>query len=291
MRARSRSLLVPVAAGLLGALALAKLGLLTMAFTDYENESEPALLGLAVANKPWAVLAVVPVLLMLPAARVRALAMAGAVAAVVLAPMLLAGGSGLTTTVAVAHGSGEIFNPRQIWWFLGHHTPGPVDPRELHAGYRVAPPWIGRVSHPAALLAGLLLAAAAWWRRRELDAADGFRLLALVLLSRCLLDTWNTDYYLLPTCLALVAWEVHARRAPVVALAITVVSWAAFELGPGRISPDLSAAIFLAWSLPLAFALGLGVLHPGAARRLGARAAAGVERRLPTLAAAARSAS
>jgi hypothetical protein len=81
---------------------------------------------------------------------------------------------------------------------------------------------------------------------------------------------------------------VHARRAPVVTLAVTVVAWTAFEFGPGRLSPDLQAAIFLAWSVPLAIALGLGVLHPKGARRLAARAAAAAERWVPTLAAAAR---
>ncbi|MEA2255772.1 MAG: hypothetical protein QOG35_1817 [Solirubrobacteraceae bacterium] len=412
MRTRPRALLAPAIVALLGVLALAKLGLETMAFTDYENESEPAflalrhghlaafldhlpsyggslilrspfallpgawhggdlavfrsvaapcllavaalalvlwrrarvlglgagaawlalilvaahplalraleighpeellggalcvaaglaaagrrplvagaLLGMAIANKPWAVLAVLPVVLMLPAARVRTIALAGAVAAAVMAPMLILGASGLTSTVAVAHGTGAIFQPRQLWWFLGHHAPGVVDPHALHAGYRIAPAWVAHVSHPAAVLAGLLLAVVAGWRRRLLTPADGFALLALVLLARCMLDTWNTDYYMLPMCLALVAWEVHARRAPLVTLAVTVVAWAAFEFGPGRISPDLQAAIFLAWSVPLALGLGLGVLHPAGARRLAARAAATAERWVPTLAAAAR---
>ena len=49
------------------------------------------LLGLAIATKAWAVLAIGPVLLALPQRRILALFVAGAVAAVVLAPLALFG--------------------------------------------------------------------------------------------------------------------------------------------------------------------------------------------------------
>ena len=57
------------------------------------------LLGLAVANKAWAVLAVGPVLLALPARRLRALAIAGGDRARVRAPVLLAGAPAVTPGV------------------------------------------------------------------------------------------------------------------------------------------------------------------------------------------------
>ena len=49
------------------------------------------LLGLALANKAWAVLAVGPVLLALPSGRWRALGIAGAIAGVIMLPLLLGG--------------------------------------------------------------------------------------------------------------------------------------------------------------------------------------------------------
>ena len=49
------------------------------------------LLGLAIATKAWAVLAIGPVLLALPHRRVLALAIAGGVCAAIMAPLLLAG--------------------------------------------------------------------------------------------------------------------------------------------------------------------------------------------------------
>ena len=67
------------------------------------------LLGLAIATKAWAVLAIGPVLLALPARRLLALGIAGAVTAIVLAPIALAGSHG--TLVQGASTTGQIFQP------------------------------------------------------------------------------------------------------------------------------------------------------------------------------------
>ncbi len=79
------------------------------------------LLGLAIANKEWALLALGPVLLALPARRRAAcLASAGAAAAAVLGPLVLVGSGGFVAgTKAFASASGEIFQPWQLWWFFG----------------------------------------------------------------------------------------------------------------------------------------------------------------------------
>ena len=42
----------------------------------------------------------------------------------------------------------------------------------------------------------------------QLGEQDALALLTLLLLLRCLLDTWDTSYYPLPFILALLAWEV-----------------------------------------------------------------------------------
>src|SRR5918996_5652754 len=68
------------------------------------------LLGLAVANKPWAVLAVVPLLAILTGGRPRFLVAAGAGAALVMVPLALAGGA-IEEGAAVARDSGAIFQP------------------------------------------------------------------------------------------------------------------------------------------------------------------------------------
>ena len=80
------------------------------------------LLGLAVANKPWAVLAVVPVLVVLDRGHLRALAAAGAAATVLVAPMVLGDASGVQAARSVATTTGHLFQPWQVWWFAGDYS-------------------------------------------------------------------------------------------------------------------------------------------------------------------------
>ena len=77
--------------------------------------------------------------------------------------------------------------------------------------------------------------------------------------------------------LAVLAWElsVDARRPPVLALAASALVWVSFQWLPEHVSADAQAAVFLAWSLPLAAWLGLRLFsgeQPAPARR---RAAGG----------------
>ncbi len=217
-------------------------------------------LGLAIANKEWALLAAVPVLLALaPRRRVPALGAAVLVSTAALAPLTLVGSGGFAaathTSLAPA---AVIFHPWQVWWFLGHH--------EAHAqglfavsqlGYRAGPAWTSTISHPLILAVGLALALALWLRTRRsgpIATRGALLALALLLLLRCLLDTWDTGYYMLPFVFALLAWEVRGplQRPPVLAAASTVLASLTFVWLPRHASADAQSAIFLAWTLPLA---------------------------------------
>jgi hypothetical protein len=155
-------------------------------------------LGLAIANKEWALLAIGPVLIAQsprPGAwrrrpAILCMCCAGAVATIVLAPLALVGSSGfVASTRGAAAPPSAIFQPWQLFWFLGHHGPtvrGLFG--EVKVGYRTAPGWVGIISHPLILAVSLPLAALAWIRGRR-GQSDALLLLALLLLLRCVLDT------------------------------------------------------------------------------------------------------
>jgi hypothetical protein len=230
------------------------------------------LLGLALATKAWAVLAVGPVVLALPpGTRVRAFGAAGAIAAAVLAPLALLGSAEAAARGAAQTGP-AIFQPWQLLWFLGSPD-GPVlggDGLPKPAGWRTPPAWLSPLPHP--LIASLVVPASlAWAAGRRPRGEDLLLLLAGLFAARCLLDPWNTSYYALPFLLALLAWETLRRpdRAPVLALGATVATWASFEWLPAVLTPDAQALAYLGWMLPLGAVLLRASLRlgPAAARR------------------------
>lgn len=220
------------------------------------------LLGLAIASKAWAVVAIGPVLLALPGRRLFALAVAGAVTTLILTPLMLASGS--DTMIHGARVTGALFNPWSIWWPLGDVTNIGVD-GSFRAGARAAPAWLSPLAHPLIAALGVPLSLLFWWRNRGRPAGEHvLALLALLLLLRCILDPWNVVYYELPFLLALLSWESLCRpsRPPIVTLAATLATWITFEGLRGQ-SPDVLCAFLLAWSLPLAAWLAREAFAPG----------------------------
>ena len=229
------------------------------------------LLGFAVANQEWGLVAVGPVLLALPRARLRALVSAGAATAVVLAPLILAGNF-LGNLQGAANPGAVIFTPWQLWWFVGPHRH--VIPAGQPWNTRYDPAWLSQLAHPLIIvLAAVLTLLCAWLRQRGADRPrnEALLLLALVLLLRCALDPWDNWYYPLPYLLALVSWEaLSVRRPPVAALVASFGGWFVFQWAvPGRgYSPDAQALLFLAWTLPALAGMGLGLCAPRVAERL-----------------------
>ncbi len=235
------------------------------------------LLGLAIANKQWALVAVGPVLLALPVGRMKALLAAGGISVALLAPFALAG-----SAASVVHGgatpTGTLFNPVQLWWFLGSHSHLVRDLNgHVKLGYRVPPGWIGGLAHPlivAITLPLTLLYAWAQRRGRRHSPHDALLLLAFVLLLRFALDPWNISYYSLPFLLALLAWEALTRnRPPVLALAASFAAWFSLqETAALGLSADMQSLIFAAVALPAVIALAATLYAPGISARLAVRA-------------------
>jgi hypothetical protein len=237
------------------------------------------LLGLAVANKEWALLAVGPVLLGLPRHRVRGLVASGAVAGAVLVPLLLAGSQAVLSQAKVTSAStGVIFQPWQVWWFLGSHG-HVVWSGHIKVGYRIAPIWLETFTHPLIVALSVPLTLLCVWLRknpRPRPAHEPLLLLSLLLLIRCVLDPWDISYYSLPFLIALLSWEaLSLPRPPVLALTATALAWFVFQATTTelRLSADAQSVSFLAAALPALAVLSGALYAPGVSGRLGLRLA------------------
>jgi hypothetical protein len=248
-------------------------------------------LGAAIANKEWAALAIAPVLLAAPGRRILLLSVAGTVSAAILTPFALLGPSGIAANVkSVATPTGAVFQPWQIWWFLGHTSHAAFGVAgSLTAGDRVPPSWIPTISHPLIVALALPLAIGAWRRLSRDRQASGviqdcapaaqrsrqgyaLLLLSLLLLLRCMLDPWDNIYYPIPFVLAILIWETtRYRRPPLLAIASTLAVWLGHHWLGTIASPDAQAVFFAAWSVPLATALALALYAPGLTAALAQR--------------------
>lgn len=193
-----------------------------------------ALLGVAVACKAWALVAIGPVILASRELRPMLLA-AAAVAVPLLAVGVLAGG-GVGVLAAAASSNGGVRYPAQLAWFVPQ-----------------AGPW-GRAV-VAALGVGCAAGAVVARRRGELLVALPW--LALLLLARCALDPWDRFYYHLPALLAVAAWEAtRAGRLPWMGVAALLWLSLVFgaDVGGGA---DLRAVIYVAGLVPLVVRLAL----------------------------------
>ena len=229
------------------------------------------LLGLALATKQWALLAVLPALLAAPRWRLLLGAVAGTTAAALTLPLMLANGDQFGAVAEGAAGQspgGASTTPWNVWWPLAELTAVPgVDARWM------APEWVARVSHPLIVLAAVPLSALLWLRR-DRRADDALLLLALLFLLRCLLDNWSNDYYHVPFFLSLLAWETVRRPGvPRLSLAVAIALGVAFWPQQTQIfagsadAAPLLFGVYMAWALPLAAGLALLLYRPDVLRQ------------------------
>jgi hypothetical protein len=214
------------------------------------------LIGLAVINKPWALVAVPVALVVMPSDRRRGLLVIAATAGAVMIPITLVRAHGLSAGSAGAQlgtQSGTIFNPPQLLWFFGPHS------------------WI--VSHARQAIIFISVACAAlWWAvrarvrpSRDLGT-DALLLLALVLLLRAALDPWDNLYYHVPFLFALVAYEVRSGRMPLLTIMYTFVLLIFVPIGSvPHMSPDLRAAVYAVIVVPTIGFMGAKLYLPDAA--------------------------
>ena len=226
------------------------------------------LLGLAIANKQWALLAIGPVFVALPRGRWRALVLAGAIVAGMDAPILLSSPTVTSgTSRLVVSDTAAIFHPQQIFWFFGPHIHWIASmAASLPRGTRNPPSWIGGRAHLVIVWLGLPATLLALRRRTRRE--DALLLLAMLLLLRCWLDPWDVVYYPLPFIVALAAWEATvAHRLPILAIIATAATRLGFQYLPNHFGLDAQALSFLAPSTFALIAFALVIYRPRLARR------------------------
>jgi Glycosyltransferase family 87 len=229
------------------------------------------LLGLAVATKQWAVLAVLPALLAAPRRHVPLVGVAVAAAGAFMLPMAIGdldGFSGVAGDAAGQTSGGASTTPWNVWWPLSHLVALPGG-----GGRWMAPDWVTRVSHPLIVFTAVPLTVLLW-RRHDRRPDDALLLLALLFLLRCMLDNWDNDYYHLPFLLSLLAWETVRRPGiPRLTLAVTVLLGVSFWPEQTRVFADsaddapLLFAGYMAWTVPLALCMAALLVRPGLLRQ------------------------
>lgn len=192
------------------------------------------LLGLALATKQWAVIALPPVLLAAGRPRRRVGAGAVGLALALTLPQAIADPGGfVSVSQHAATSTNDVFV--QSWWYpLAHTLPG----------------WLAQLTHPAIVLAAVPATILA--HRRGIRADGVLPLLALLFLVRCVLDPVDNFYYHLPLLLTLLAWDLQMRRVlPWASLAATacLVETNSFLTGAG------ASVFYLAWTALLAATL------------------------------------
>lgn len=190
------------------------------------------LLGLAIASKQWAVLAVLPVLMALPDRRRQAVGVALALLAAFILPGLIASPDSFLHVQNHAASGGDRASIWSAWYPLA-----PVETRALpNLGTSVPvheiPTLLRPLTHPLIVASFLVVPLALWTRHGSfhVGAESAIALFALLALLRCALDPVDNLYYHAPLLLALLAWDAirPPGRLPLRGLAgaaITFIFW------------------------------------------------------------------
>jgi DNA-binding XRE family transcriptional regulator len=236
------------------------------AAAEHRARRAALLLGLAVASKQWAVIAILPVLLALPAARMRTGALAAAVAVVLFLPAVVASPSsffGVQTQVA---GTGQVVTPWSAWYPAATTQTETyvVDGERLVAEVENAPSLADPLSHPLIVLLALAVPLAVVLRRgAPLAASDAFGLFALLALLRCVLDPVDNLYYHEPLLLALIGWDAFTSKGlPLRALVGTGVALLFWQAWHDLSDPAAFNLAYLAVVAGLGFALVSSLFGP-----------------------------
>jgi hypothetical protein len=205
------------------------------------------LLGLAIASKQWAVIAMFPVVALCSGRRLRVALGAGVIVTIASLPALLGSPSSfLHNQFALVH-EHFVAPAWDSWLFL-------VSPRvhlRVAGGLTYTGPHLS--STVVGLLHPLIIAVAiaigfyvARRGRAHMTLGAWFGAVGLAFLLRCTLDTETMPYYVAPLFMTLLAWDaLQGGRVPLRGLLTAAVSYLLFDrLTPAKIGPDAASALF-----------------------------------------------
>jgi hypothetical protein len=197
------------------------------------------LLGLALACKQWSVVAILPILFALERGRIRTLAGAVALAALITLPEVVGSpATYLHTQLSLARHHRSESSAWSWWWPLAPNgtryvlIEGTKVPVTLH---RLPFALVESLHSLIIVLDAVIAVIVARVRGCPLRPNDAFALMAVVLLLRCALDTETMPYYHAALFLDLLAWDAFtAERLPLRALSGAALSWVLFN----RLTPS-----------------------------------------------------
>jgi hypothetical protein len=239
------------------------------------------LLGLALASKQWAVMAILPVLMALPdrRLRLRAACGAGAIALAFTLPGVVASPEAFSAVHGSAAFIGRTVAPMSVWYPVAEvnaHTLS-FDSTQVVAQRHELPSLLAALTHPLIVLLvfAVPLGLAAKRRRFGLSGPDAMALLALLALLRCALDPVDNIYYHAPLLLALVGWDALARpRAlPLRGLVGATLAWFLWSWASNLTVSGLGAfnAVYVFVIVVSGVLLALSLFAPGVSGRLSGR--------------------
>jgi hypothetical protein len=208
------------------------------------------LLGLAVASKQWAVIAVLPALMALPARRVKVGLAAAAVIALLFLPTVIAAPGSFFGVQGEAAHTDRAVSPWSVWYPLASERTEAysVGNERLVAHLHDAPPLVGSLSHPLIVLLAIALPVGLALRRRrfQLQGSEAMALLVLLALLRCVLDPVDNLYYQAPVLLAVVGWDaLSSRGSPYRSLAAAGAALVLWRLSHHPVQPAQLNAVYL----------------------------------------------
>ena len=234
------------------------------------------LLGLGLASKQWALLAVPAVAFAAPRnTRIRTAGLAVGVYAACMIPMAIGNPHRFVDAMtAPSLGSENVVDALSIWFPIAAHNDVRVFDGVTYVviPHRHVPHVIESALHPMQVLLAWVLSFAFALRRRDWDLAEIFQLLALVFLLRCMLQTGDKAYYHAAFIASLGMYEGLRTGLPVLTLAVTALFLPRFGIDVDSLQRQ--NLLYLAWSIPLAAYLCWSLFRPGRGARLPAPAEA-----------------